>query len=54
MLPSLKKHHDEHLLRQLKLRWDNHKARGSGGVLGTGSSGLVGMAQGGVRGGVLG
>lgn len=25
VLPSLKKHHDEHLLRQLKLRWDNHK-----------------------------
>ena len=27
VLPSLKNHHDEHLLKQLKLRWDNHKAR---------------------------
>lgn len=30
VLPSLKKHHDEHLLRQLKLRWDNHKVGGRG------------------------
>lgn len=33
VLPSLKKHHDEHLLRQLKLRWDNHKVCGMGGAL---------------------
>ncbi|KAI3437587.1 hypothetical protein D9Q98_000040 [Chlorella vulgaris] len=25
VLPSLRDHHDEHLLKQLKQRWDNHK-----------------------------
>lgn len=25
VLPSLRNHHDEHLLKQLKQRWDNHK-----------------------------
>ncbi len=25
VLPSLRDHHDEHLLKQLKHRWDNHK-----------------------------
>lgn len=29
VLPSLKNHHDEHLLKQLKLRWDNHKVGGA-------------------------
>ena len=28
VLPSLRNHHDEHLLKQLKQRWDNHKVGG--------------------------
>ena len=28
VLPSLRNHHDDHLLRQLKQRWDNHKVGG--------------------------
>jgi hypothetical protein len=35
VLPSLRNHHDDHLLRQLKQRWDNHKV-GGWGVLGEG------------------
>jgi hypothetical protein len=27
VLPSLRNHHDDHLLRQLKQRWDNQKVR---------------------------
>ena len=30
VLPSQRDHHDEHLLKQLKQRWDNHKVRGAG------------------------
>lgn len=29
VLPSLRNHHDEHLLKQLKQRWDNHKVGGT-------------------------